>query len=310
MMPQLIVLLMLAAPPGRVPDGLAVGIEMRNVHLHVAPDTALDVYWLRGRLRSTRAGAPPVFDDQQSFVLDIEDGEIGIDAASLTAIVNRAFQYKGSSLSNLQIGFDHGLLVQRGTLKKGFRVPFSVTAAVSVTPDGRLDVHPVKVKAAGIPAAKLMALFGVELDDLIKARADRGIELRDNDLLLSAARMLPPPVITGTPKQAFVRGDRLVQVFGRGTAARPRLGGNYIWFRGGSIRFGKLLMSDTDLKLIDMDSRDPFDFYAAKYNAQLVAGYSKNTPDHGLRTYMPDYEKTKSPRAIVASGRRGYPVRD
>ena len=37
------------------------------------------------------------------------------------------------------------------------------------------------------------------------------------------------------------------------------------------------------------DDRDAFDFYPAKYDAQLVAGYSKNTPAKGLKTYMPDY---------------------
>jgi hypothetical protein len=48
-------------------------------------------------------------------------------------------------------------------------------------------------------------------------------------------------------------------------------------------------MSDTDLKLIDMDPKDPFDFFSARYNEQLVAGYSKNTPQQALRTYMPDF---------------------
>ncbi len=48
-------------------------------------------------------------------------------------------------------------------------------------------------------------------------------------------------------------------------------------------------MSDADLKLIDMDAKDPFDFYTARYNDQLVAGYSKNTPNKALRTYMPDF---------------------
>lgn len=69
-----------------------------------------------------------------------------------------------------------------------------------------------------------------------------------------------------------------------------------IWFRGGSIRFGELTMSDADLKLIDLDPRDPFDFYPARYNEQLVAGYSKNTPDHALRTYMPDFADLRQRR--------------
>jgi hypothetical protein len=185
--------------------------------------------------------------------------------------------------------------MQHGTLKKGISVPFSIAASVTATPDGLLNVHPLKVKTAGIPTAKLMSLFGVELDDILKSRPDRGIMFRDNDLFLDVGRMLPAPATRGKLTKAFVRGDRLVQVFGRGAAAAAG-GGNYIWFRGGTIRFGKLTMSEADLKLIDMDPSDPFDFYSARYNDQLVAGYSKNTPDHALRTYMPDFNDLKHKR--------------
>ena len=70
-----------------------------------------------------------------------------------------------------------------------------------------------------------MSLFGVELDDIFKSRPDRGIMFRDNDLFLDAGRMLPAPETRGKLTKVFVRGDRLVQVFGRGAAAvrrRPR----------------------------------------------------------------------------------------
>ena len=272
-----------------------VGIEMRNVRLHVADDAILDIRWLSGRLRSLSA-QPPVFDDQHSFVMEIEDGEMAVDASSLSALVNRAFDYKGAALSNLRVNFENGRLVQHGTLKKGISVPFSIAASVAATSDGLLNVHPIKVKTAGIPTAKLMSLFGVELDDILKSRPDRGITFRDNDLFLDVGRMLPAPVTRGKLTKAVVRGDRLVQVFGRGAAAAAAGRGNYIWFRGGTIRFGKLTMSETDLKLIDSDPKDPFDFYSARYNQQLVAGYSKNTPDHALRTYMPDFNDLQPKR--------------
>ena len=51
------------------------------------------------------------------------------------------------------------------------------------------------------------------------------------------------------------------------------------------------------------DDRDDFDFYPAKYNAQLVAGYSKNTPERGLMTYMPDFNDLK-PGVSLRPGRR------
>jgi hypothetical protein len=266
-----------------------VGIEMRNVHLRVSDRAALDVAWLRGRLRTTKPGHPPVFDDQQSFVMEVDDAEIAMDAASLSTIVNAAFDYKGSNLSDLRIAFEEGQLVQRGTLKKGVSVPFTVRADVTVTPEGLLTIHPVKVKAAGMPAAKLMSLFSVELDDIIKSRPERGVRLRENDFLLDPAKMLPPPQIRGKLATAAVRGNRFVQTFGRGRASEPRSArGNYIWFRGNTIRFGKLTMSDTDLQLLDMDPKDPFDFYSARYSEQLIAGYSKNTRTGGLRSHMPD----------------------
>jgi hypothetical protein len=265
-----------------------VGIEMRNVRLHVAADAVLEVKFLSGTLNSL-SSHPPVFDDQQSFTMTIADGEMAIDAASLTALVNHAFDYKGSALTDLHVSFQDGRLMQRGTLKKGISVPFSIEADVSTTADGLMHVHPVKVKTAGIPTTKLMSLFHVELDDILKGRPDRGFTFKDNDLFLDPGKMLPAPETRGKLTKAFVRGDRLVQVFGRGAVGYGKGSGNYIWFRGGTIRFGRLTMSDTDLKLIDMDPKDSFDFFTAHYNEQLVAGYSKNTPEHALRTYMPDF---------------------
>jgi hypothetical protein len=64
-------------------------------------------------------------------------------------------------------------------------------------------------------------------------------------------------------------------------------------YRGAQLRFGKLTMSDTDLVLIDMDPQDPFDFFLEHYKKQLVAGYTKTTPDFGLRVFMRDFNKVQ-----------------
>ena len=50
-------------------------------------------------------------------------------------------------------------------------------------------------------------------------------------------------------------------------------------FRHGDMRFGKLTMHDADLIMIDMDPRNPFDFFLDHYQDQLVAGYTKSTPN-------------------------------
>jgi len=54
-------------------------------------------------------------------------------------------------------------------------------------------------------------------------------------------------------------------------------------------------MTQTDLELIDMDPKDPFDFSAPRWNEQLVAGYSKNTGNRGLKAHMPDFNDLHRP---------------
>jgi hypothetical protein len=65
-------------------------------------------------------------------------------------------------------------------------------------------------------------------------------------------------------------------------------------------------MRGTHLELIDMEPADPFDFSVARYNDMLVAGYSKNLPRLGLRTYMPDYHDLRARRRTA--GRPGGAV--
>jgi hypothetical protein len=135
---------------------------------------------------------------------------------------------------------------------------------------------------------------------VIKLKGAPGVEIRDDDFLLSPDRLLPSPRIAGRLTAVRLEGNRIVQTFGspaKGAAAAISDGGarNFIHYRGGTLRFGKLTMSDADMQLIDADPRDPFDLFPAEYVKQLVAGYSKNTPSGGLRVYMPDYND--APRA-------------
>jgi hypothetical protein len=70
---------------------------------------------------------------------------------------------------------------------------------------------------------------------------------------------------------------------------------NYIYHKGGVLRFGKLTMTDADLEIVDQSSLTPFDFSLPDYNRQLVAGHSKNTSTHGLIVFMPDLATLSRP---------------
>jgi hypothetical protein len=66
---------------------------------------------------------------------------------------------------------------------------------------------------------------------------------------------------------------------------------NYMAYRCGTIRFGKMTMADAELLVVDADPSDPFDFDEARYQRQLVAGYSRTLPSLGLEVFMPDAAK-------------------
>jgi hypothetical protein len=146
-----------------------------------------------------------------------------------------------------------------------------------------------------------MDMLDLELDELIKVRPERGLSLKDDDMLLDPSKLVPPPQVLGRVGDARIEGDRVVLFFvpsgaGSGTGTlRPSLpkARNYMFFRGGRLRFGKLTMDDTDLQIVDMDPHDPFEFFLSRYLKQLVAGYSKTMPDKGLVAMMPDYDEAR-----------------
>jgi hypothetical protein len=274
-----------------------VQIEMKNVHLHVAAGIVLHVRQLRGEMVSKTAGTPPVFDDQRSYLINMLSADVSMDMASLSNLMNHhAFAWEDAPIKEIEMSVDEGRLKQKGKMKKGVWLPFSMKASVSATPDGRMRLHTESVKALGIPATKLLDLFDLTLDKLLTIEKGHGMEVRDDDVIIAPGRVLPPPELRGRLSKVEIVGQQLHQVFssadGRtATVLTPpdSKARNYIYFSGSSIRFGKLTMAGSDLQLIDADDRDAFDFYPSKYDAQLVAGYSKNTPAQGLKTYMPDY---------------------
>ncbi len=250
-------------PPAQV----RCGIDMRNVVLHVTEGIVLRVRTLDGELIAKKAGTPPVFDDADSYTMRLASAEMSIDSASLTALMARVFPSK-SSLSDLQATIGEGRISVKGKLHKGIVVPFSMKAGVSPTKDGRIRLHADSLKAVGIPVKGMLDLFGVELENLMKVPGQKGLEVDGDDILLAPAAVLPPPATEGHVKDVRVVDDRLVMTMsgpakppGRpATLPEPRAR-NYVYFHGGSIRFGKLTMSDADMQLVDADGADPFDFF-------------------------------------------------
>src|SRR5712692_6009359 len=125
------------------------------------------------------------------------------------------------------------------------------------------------VKSAHVPVQGLIHLFGLDAADLIDYPRDHGFRLERDDLVLDPDRMIPAPSVQG---KVIVHSecDQLIEAFGptdkdAAQNARPlsplRSGpAGYMYFRGGTLRFGKLTMADADLEIVGAAATGPFYF--------------------------------------------------
>ena len=304
-------------PPPPPPSAKGLTHEvMKNVNFHADDLVVYDIRTIRGSLLPRYKNKPPIFDDKRSFILKIDSAVIGIRKDTLANLMNSyVFAYSGAPLKNFHFSVDGNQLKATGSVHKIADLPFEIKGNLSATPDGKIRVHPTSIKTAGLPVKGFMHLFGVELDEVIKARHARGLKMDDNDLILDPEHMTPPPLIRGKVTAVQIVGDQVIMIFGAtgklteteiARLANSRTGGNYLYYRGGTLRFGKLTMTNADVKIVDANPKDPLDFSIDHYNQQLVAGYSKNTPRYGLVAHVPDYYKLQKTSPTANSGKTNF----
>jgi hypothetical protein len=253
-------------------------------------------------------------------MLRVDSGEIGLSSAILASLLNNnVFAYPRAPLKGLKVRIANHQAILKGTLRKGVDVPFEMMGTVTATPEGKIRLHTLKVKPAHLPVKGLMDLLDIKVSDLVNLEETRGIKVEGNDLILDPERIGPPPRLQGKVQRVRLEGDQMILSFEKAPGTpeteplRPPCSGavNYMYLRGGTLRFGKLTMRDADLQLIDAEPRDYFYFSLDKYNQQLVAGYSRNRPNYGLLVFMPDFNTlgSRARQARVAhSAMSGPPV--
>lgn len=269
-------------------------VQMRNVDFYVDSEIPLRIRRLTGTMRSRTAG-PVLFDDKRSFIIAVEAAEVGLSGRDLSLLLNRyVFNYAGSPLRNISITTAGSQIVQRGTLHKVFPMRFEIRAQLSAMPDGRIRMHPVRTEILGLHVDKLMQGLGLALDEVIDLKKAKGASVAGDDIYLQPTMILPPPAIEGRVSAVRVVGDQVVMTFGTASALGPipdSTSQNYMFYRGGTLRFGKLMMLDADMQINDLDPADPLKFNIERYLEQLVAGYSRTTRSGGLNVFMRDIDK-------------------
>ena len=287
------------APPA---SRRGVKTEMRNVMFHLTDEAAAHVESLSGEMYPTGKNEIPVFDDKTSFEVHVINGRISITPQAMASILNsQVFGRSDSPLKDISISIDKDRLRIKGRLRARGDIPFETSAILTVTSDGRIRVTTEKLKALHVPVKGMMDKLGIELASLVSTSKIPGMVTDKNDVLMDLGLLLPPPHIKGKVSAVLIGDNSIVTIFGDeakpGSANDPV---SYMSFKGNPVRLGKLTMENTDLTVLNLDSDEPIDWSQDHYREQLVAGYSKITPNFGLRAYARNFAKLKH--------RQGAPV--
>jgi hypothetical protein len=277
-------------------DTAPVQIAMKNVMFHYSDPIAVHIFHLEGQLLPAKPGTIVVFDDKNSFTLNLDSAEIAISCNSLARVLNEnIFSAADAPIKGLSVESKNNQLIVKGKFHQKGDVPFETVGTLTANGDGRIRLHAEHIKAAHLSMKGLLDLLGLDLAKLINTNKVRGISVEKDDLILDPEKILPPPHIQGKVSSVRIQGNDIVHVFGDSHAPNfaAKQPGNFIAFRSGDVRFGKLTMHDSDLIMVDIDPRDSFDFFLDHYQDQLVAGYTKSTPEFGLRVHVVDYNKLR-----------------
>jgi hypothetical protein len=257
--------------------------------LRKGPSFRIYVRWLKGQLTRSRRNVIPSFDDPDSFYLDIQTGVLRANVGDINNFLNSG-ALPNSPLKNIKFSGDGSQIKLNATLHKVLPLPIQLTGTLSSNRDGRIQIHVTKIDVLKLPFKWLMGDFHVTIADLFHPGNLPGIQVSGNDIFFETTQLLPPPHIRGQLTTVHVVNPDLELIYGNGTedVERVEQWRNFLRLTNGTIDFGKLTMNNVDLIMVDI-SKDPwFDLDLTNYQAQLVNGYTRMTPQAGLQIFMPD----------------------
>ena len=137
--------------PGMEASGQSVEVQMRNVMYHFTDDVIVHIRKLHGEL-APKGHNLPIFDDKESFTLQIASAEIAMPPDSLANVLNSyVFSGRDAPLKNISMRIEKGRLKVKGKPHSKGDIAFETEGQLSATPDGKIRMHTEKVKAIHCP---------------------------------------------------------------------------------------------------------------------------------------------------------------
>jgi len=302
--------------PARVSDPQTDPVlTMRNVQFRFTKDIVVGIDRIRATMKPTLTAGIVSFDDPASFDLDVAGAAIRLTMPQAQLLMNeRVFAYKGSNVHHLELAADGNDIIIRGTLTKGASIPFTMKGSMSMRERRWLVVDAKEIKIGAVGVTGLLKAIHVTMQAMIDPPASGQVRVQGNTILIDVLSELPPPHVHGvvTALDCCDRGIGLTLGVGaaagdsalREIVSSAMSAPNFIAIRRGTLRFGKMTMTDSELDLMDADPADPFDFFLRDYQCQLAAGDAHTTLQYAWHVRMPDFAKL-APRQCPSRGSSG-----
>ncbi len=238
-------------------------------------------------------------DQPDSFYLYVLNGDVSLKFSVLEEIFNdTVFRYQGSPLRKIRLSFvkagDEPGIRLEGEMKLGIWIGFQMDCKIRVEKN-RILLVPVRISALGLPFVKgALDLIRLHLETLLPIPKGRGAELEGSVVVIDPFRLFRSPAIAGKLHSAKVEESGVIVGFQNAIKPIPPTSSsgvskNFIFLWKGNVQFGKLIMRDANILMVDSNPKNLFDFYLAKYERSLVRGRARIREDRSVQVEMPDF---------------------
>ena len=269
----------------------------RNVFFDFVGDIGFTVKDLVATLEPIKAGNPVIFDEPDSFVINVHRGEVLVTAKALSALFNdHILAYSPRPLDNMEVKTEDGYMVASGGLKlwswfPGIWLPATLGGKMVLSPENKLVYELDNVAALGIPLLGLLKTIGVKLTWLLSLERN-GATLLPFTLELDHRTVFPMPNIKGNLSAARLTEEGLHLTFSDNTNVQfadvPVADDSYLWLQSGDTKLFGVVITNARVAVVAEDKSRPLRFNLYDYRKQVARGVVTMAMDGTVLATIPN----------------------
>lgn len=261
----------------------------KNINFRYYDDIGFYISNLTVSLKPNNPSSPVLFDQPDSFTLQIHKGSLTLSNKNLNDLLNQyTFNFKGATVRKLHVTTESNSMILEGEMLRDQWLPFKMEGKFILRKGHLLVFTPNTVFVNGVNTTQALAAANVKLSELLKIKA-KGVDLIGSEMILDALTLFPPPKLELTIKSYKLDNNGLQLEFDDGITLKGQhllaASDSYLLIEGGDIKIIKTMPLNVSLQI---DSKNGLlNFYLYNYKDQLAAGYLTLTEKGAIHAFFP-----------------------